>query len=459
MPSIQPRPTDGWLAIAIDDGNELASSLYTMMIAGEDGPVTSVVSAPRPPRPRHSRRTHRHHFRSFWVVGYVFAVTIAFASAPAPLYALYAQRDGYGSLAITVIFGAYAVGVVVALFLAGHISDRFGRRRILAPAILMNVLAGLMFLVWNDLAGLLLARFVSGLGIGMLTATATAHMAELFRRSGRSGSRLPAVVATVANIGGIGIGPLVAGLLADFSPEPLIAPYLVFLFLMVTGSLVIVAVPETVDREDGAWRYRPQRVVVPRAARASYSTAVLTAFVGFSFFGFFTSLAPSLIRGELGLESLTLAGAVSFLVFGAAALFQIVTSRWRTTHQFAIALPSLAVGVTLVVSAVVVSSFALLVVGGLVTGIGSGVLFKAAVGIVLHIAPPDTMGEALAGLYLGGYLGLCVPVVFLGGLLQVLPTTPSVITFGAAMLVLVATITVFVTRQVARRAPGFTVSA
>ncbi|MFD0660580.1 MFS transporter [Thermocatellispora tengchongensis] len=184
----------------------------------------------------------RHHARGFWIIGYTFAVTMAFAGAPVPLFVIYQEREGFGTVAATIVFAAYAFGVIASLFLAGHLSDRFGRLRMIAPAVLLNVLAGLIFLTSTDLGMLIVARVLSGLGVGMLTATATAHMTELHgtarpamgRPAGhtsamaRPAGRAPATgrpagraetMSTAANIGGIGAGMLVAGMLADVTPR------------------------------------------------------------------------------------------------------------------------------------------------------------------------------------------------------------------------------------------------
>ena len=48
---------------------------------------------------------------------------------PTPLYALYQARDGFSEFMVTVIYAAYAIGVIGALALAGHLSDWYGRRR------------------------------------------------------------------------------------------------------------------------------------------------------------------------------------------------------------------------------------------------------------------------------------------------------------------------------------------
>ncbi|WP_035743360.1 MFS transporter [Arthrobacter sp. MA-N2] len=416
--------------------------------------MTHTLSSPSFRTDAPHRANRRRHRRGFWIVTFVFMITMAFAAAPAPLYVLYQQRGGFSAFMITIIFAAYAAGVVASLFLAGHISDRFGRRRVIAPAVLLNVVAALIFLVWPELPGLLLARFISGLGIGMLTATATAHMTELHReaRPG-TGSRRAEVISTAANIGGLGLGPLITGFLAEYVPMPLYTPYVVFAFLLLAGLLLIVTVPETVNNVDETWVYRPQRVVVPRAARGQYVAAAMMAFVGFAMFGFFTSLAPSFVARQLGMTSHVLAGAVAFVVFASSAAFQVLSSRWGRTAQFVIGLILLATGLSLVTVSIAASSLPLLITGGLVAGAGVGVTFKSAIGTVIAISAPETRGEALAGLFLVGYLGMAVPVVLLGLMLQTTPLVPAVVMFGAVMLALIVITAVTLARAYGRDRP------
>src|SRR5690606_29214488 len=180
----------------------------------------------------------RSHDRGFWIVAFTFAVTMAFSAAPAPLYVLYQAEQGFGPFTVTVVFATYAVGVLASLVLAGHVSDWVGRRRMLVPAVLVDAPAATIYLEWTALPALLVARFVSGISIGMLTATATAHLAELHMAARPGAARTRAdVVATAANLGGIGLGPLVAGLLAQYAGAPLHLPYLVFEVLMLVAAL------------------------------------------------------------------------------------------------------------------------------------------------------------------------------------------------------------------------------
>ncbi|UZX03414.1 hypothetical protein F8G81_12925 [Arthrobacter sp. CDRTa11] len=92
----------------------------------------------------------------------------------------------------------------------------------------------------------------------MLTATATAHLTELYSRARpRWGPRRAEVVSTAADIGGLGLGPLASGVLAEYVPSPLFTPYFVFALLLVIGALLLLAVPETVQAPVGPWVYRP----------------------------------------------------------------------------------------------------------------------------------------------------------------------------------------------------------
>jgi MFS family permease len=380
------------------------------------------------------RLPHRH---GFWAVAFAFIVVMGFSALPTPLYTLYAARDGFGSLTITLVFAAYAFGVIASLFLAGHLSDRYGRRRLLLPALALSALSAVLFLVWRDLSGLLVARVVSGLGVGLVTATAMAWLAELHshHRPAAAGRRAE-VVAVAANLGGIGAGPLAAGVLAQWVGAPLTVPFAVFLVLLAAAALLVALTPET--RETGATQtpYRPQRVSVPAHARGAFFGASGAAFAGFAAFGLFTSLAPQFLAGVFGDRSRALAGAAAFLVFAAAAAAQVVLAAWSRRRLIQLGAAGMLTGAALLVIAVWLASpsLALFLIGGAVLGAGAGSLFKGSVMTVAAIADDDHRAEALAGLFLAGYAGLAVPVIGLGGLTQVVAPRVALLLFAGALV-------------------------
>jgi MFS family permease len=119
----------------------------------------TTTTAPLPTRTVNSSRAA--HGVGFWAIAYAFLIVMAYNAVPAPLYGIYQQRDGFSSFTITVIFAAYAVGVVISLFTVGHLSDWHGRRRLFAPALALCMVSAVVFLLWRDLPGLLACSAVS----------------------------------------------------------------------------------------------------------------------------------------------------------------------------------------------------------------------------------------------------------------------------------------------------------
>ena len=90
-----------------------------------------------------SRRT------GFWAIAFSFLAVAAFSTAPSSLYGLYEQQEHLSSLTITIVYAVYALGIVVSLLLAGHVSDWYGRRAVLLPALAVAVVAAVIFLTWR----------------------------------------------------------------------------------------------------------------------------------------------------------------------------------------------------------------------------------------------------------------------------------------------------------------------
>ncbi|WP_233551083.1 MFS transporter [Amnibacterium setariae] len=377
------------------------------------------------------------HGAAFWTTAAVFLAAMAFTTIPTPLYALYQQRDGFPTWVVTVVFAAYAAGVALSLYLVGHVSDWVGRKPPALFALGLEVVASVLFLLLPTVPVLLVARFLTGLGVGALTAAATAHLGELWRGAGgprRPG--VPAVVATIANIGGLGLGPLVGGLLAEYAPAPLVTPYVVALVVLVLAAVAVLVAPETVERSSRAWR--PQRLTVPAEGRGVFSAAGAGVFAAFAIFGLFTSLAPSFLAGEFQQPSRLVAGVVPFAVFAVAALGQVFFTPVAVRVQLVVATVAMVVGLAGLAAGALVTAEWLFVAGGLVAGLGVGLLFRASLGIATGLVPAPQRGEVLAAMFLIAYVGLTVPVLLVGAALAFLPAVPVLVVFSAAIAVLAA---------------------
>jgi MFS family permease len=401
---------------------------------------SSPISIGSTPAPDPARATARHEV-GFWLIAAAFLAAMAFSTVPAPLYPIYQRRDGFSTFTITIIFAVYAVGVIVSLLLAGHISDWVGRKRILLPALGLEVLAAILFLVWPALPGLIVARLVTGLGVGMITATATAQLAELHAASRpEAGRGRFEVVSTAVNIGGLGVGTLIAGALAQFVTAPLRTPYLVFIVLLLLSMAAVASAPETTVAPERRPAYRPQRIRVVPGERIGYLAATGAAFTAFSVLGVFTSVAPGFVAGTLHHPGRLLAGTIVFVVFGASALAQTATNRTTLTQRSAIGLLGEALGLVVLAFGVHDANLAAFLIGGAIAGAGAGVLFKSAIGTIVAMSAPSVRGEALAGLFLIGYVGLALPALGLGIASRYISEVTAMLWFTAILLVLLGVV-------------------
>jgi MFS family permease len=389
--------------------------------------------------PHTTQALPRRHGVGLWSVAFAFLTVLAFSTVPTPLYAIYQERDGFSTFMITVVYAAYAVGVVLALFFAGHVSDWLGRRRTLVPAMFLTIVSAIVFLTWPELPGLLVARVLNGLSVGVVTATATAYVSELYAGHRPDASPKHAqIIATSANLGGLGLGPIVAGVLAQFVRSPLTVPFIIFAGLLAVATIAVGIAPETVTAPTPRPAYRPQRVAVPVEARAKFLGAGVAGFVSYAAFGLFASLAPTFLAGTLHDSSHLLAGVPTFAAFAGAVAAQFATWTWDLRRLLKAGMSTLAAGIVLVLIAAWVPSLALFLIGGVISGAGGGLLFKGGVLTAGSLTSAATRAEIIAGFFLASYIGISVPVVGLGILVQVVALKVALLVFVAALLIGIA---------------------
>ena len=73
------------------------------------------------------------------------------STARSALYRLYAQHDRFSSFTITIVYAVYVVGIVVSLIFAGHISDWYGRRVVLAAALTVAIGSAIPFVPTGEM--------------------------------------------------------------------------------------------------------------------------------------------------------------------------------------------------------------------------------------------------------------------------------------------------------------------
>jgi MFS family permease len=372
----------------------------------------------------------------FWAATYAFWATMVGTTLPTPLYVLYRQRFGFSELVITVIFATYAAGVIAALVLFGRMSDVVGRRPVLILGLSMAAASAVVFLLAQGLAPLLVARFLSGLSAGIFTGTATATLVDLAGPEARGRATL---VAAMANMGGLGCGPLLAGILAQLAPAPLRLSYWLDLVLLVPAFAGIALMPETVTPQGGR-KLRLQGLSVPREARAAFIPAALAGFAGFAVMGLTTAVSPAFLGQVAGVSSDIVVGAVVFGVFAASLLGQLLLGLMPVRTGMRAGCAGLIVGMAVLAAGLASSSLALLVCGALVAGVGQGLSFRAALTAVNEASPEDRRAEVASSFFVVAYMAISIPVIGEGVLAQAAGLRAGGIVFAGLVALLAAVV-------------------
>ncbi|MFD6159429.1 MFS transporter [Nocardia sp. NPDC060256] len=386
----------------------------------------------------------RRHNTGFWLVTAAFCAAMAFSTVPTPLYPLYARQLGLSPLTLTIVFAVYGVGVIVSLCTVGHVSDWIGRRRVLTLALGTEVLAAVVFILPPQLPLLIAGRLITGLGVGAITATATAYLHELHVVARpRDGVKRFEIASPAANIGGLGVGALVAGVLAEWAPWPLRTSYLAFAVFMILVIAVLARfVPETVSVPRSLRpTYRPQRVSIV-GAKLGWGVAAGSTFAAFGAFGLFASLAPVFLAGTLGQTSRVLAGGVVFLVFASAPVAQHLAMALPVLTRLVTGLIGAVAGLGLLVAAMLAGNLPLFLAAGVGSGAGAGVLIQSAVARTVRTAAAANRGEAIAGLFVLGNAGLILPVVGMGVATQFVDTRIAMTGFAGVLIALLVCLAV-----------------
>jgi predicted MFS family arabinose efflux permease len=346
----------------------------------------------------------------FTLAAVVLTAMMLGGTLPIPLYVLYEPKMGFGPLGVTVVFASYVAGTLVALLGFGDLSDHFGRKRVLGIAIAAAAVSTAIFLSATSIGELIVARVISGLAAGFATGTVTAALAELHPRGDR---RRAAVVASGANLTGLGLGPLVAGLFAQYLPDPTRTVFWAYLGVIALVLAALPAIPETVLDPDRAFRVR-LRIGVPASMRMVMLGAGLGIFAAFTLLGVFSSLMPSFVRGVLGISNLAVIGATAFLIFLTAAFSQAVSARLSSRRSVIAGLPLLLAGLAALEISLFVKATWLFLIGTVAGGIATGLIFRGGLSEINAQAAASSRAEAVSTFFAAAYLGLGLPVVLIG---------------------------------------------
>lgn len=361
----------------------------------------------------------------------IWAALVLFAigtSLITPLIPIYKDSLGFGDTVVTLFLVCYVAALVPSMLTLGQLSDRIGRKVVLIGALVTLAVAQVYLATEPPLSGLLVSRGIQGLATGAFFGTCTAFLvdaAPVARRAWVS------VLASISVRGGLGLGPGLGGVLAEYFPSPLRTPFIVHLVMIAVAIGIVVFLPETVTRRRVG--RMTLRLEVPRADRAVFWRVLVPSGMLFSLFdGVCLSLVPVFAVRELGVTNYALVGAAGFLVLVSGAVSQVL---FRALAPAAAIVRGLVVACVAFVGVIVgapLGSAGLLLGAVAVTGAACGLVFKGGVDLCTRIAPPSDRGKLISSYYVACYLGgFSIPLLVIGILADLIGLTGALIVLSA----------------------------
>ncbi|WP_282398190.1 MFS transporter [Pseudomonas sp. PS01298] len=354
---------------------------------------------------------------------------LAASSAPTPLYHLYQEGLHFSAGMLTLIFGVYALSLLAALLTVGSLSDYLGRKPVIFAALTLDMLAMLLFINEDSVAWLIAARTLQGFATGMATAVLGAALLDTDRQQGP-------LVNSVAPLLGMACGAMGSSLLVEFAPLPTQLIYWTLLALMLLQAVYVWRLPESVSRIPGALAsLRPTLHVPPQARRALWLSLPVDVAV-WAMGGFYLSLAPSLVRAATGSTSNLIGGGLVAVLTLSGALM-IFTLRNRPADKvLRLGAGLLAIGVTLILTAVHSASLPLFFIATLIAGSGFGAGFLGALRSVVPLALPHERAGLMSAFYVLSYLAFCLPSLLAGNLIRSFGLIATTDGYGAILILL-----------------------
>jgi len=379
--------------------------------------------------------------QAFFLLASITISFLAGSSAPTPLYATYQSAWGFSPIVVTVIFGIYAVAVLVALLFAGRLSDHLGRRPVLLVAIAAQALTMLLFATAGSVTQLLVARVLQGLAAGAAVAAVGAGMLDLDRNRGT-------VANAVAPAFGTATGGILAGLMVQYLPAPTHTIYAFLAGVLILQGIGVALMAETISPQPGALASLKPRFKLPEATRRPLLLAVPILVASWALAGFYGSLGPMLVRGMLGSNSPLLGGLALFALASSAGVAVLLLQHRAPRAMMSVGALALIAGVGISIASLPAHAIAVFFLGTMIAGVGFGAGFQGGVRTILPFAEPHERAGVLSLIFIVSYLAMGLPAVIAGVFVarhgDILATAQG---FGAVVIALAALALVGSTRR------------
>lgn len=353
------------------------------------------------------------------------------ATIPTSLYGLYRIDFALSPIEITLIYAAYSIGVVPTLFFFGPLGDVLGRKPLLLTAVSAGIIGTVTLGFAPSFDWLIIGRLTQGIGIGATLGNATAALVEFEPHGNKQHA---SQIAGMTQLGGLALGPLTAGIMAEYLFAPTLLVYILELFLLIIVFIFLFTLEGSGSKPESGL-FRLNKPTVPNAKWSFISASLASALV-LAMSGLYFSLAPTYAQIILHTGNIALAGAISsIMVFTSVIIEKILWNRHPVLLEIG-GLIALIIGLSQILLTSIYPSLVILLTAAIFSGIGFGTVYMGAIGVINRIAPSDKRGDVTSSFYAITYTALGIPIIGLGFIAQYFNLFAAVQIFAVAIIII-----------------------
>ncbi|MGS0706847.1 MFS transporter [Acinetobacter sp. ANC 3781] len=354
--------------------------------------------------------TTQQSWRPFLMVSLALCIGTIGTALASPLYPIYQELWHLLPSHITYIFVAYMFGCLATLLFLGRTSNSFGFLRTLQIGIVFVILGLALSSVASNALWLGLGRFIIGIASGLISTSAMLGLITTIPDSHKQNAPQLSSIITVI---GFGLGPFIGGLIAQFSSQPLVTPYLPVIVAAVLCffGLFLVKVRQFKAQP---FSIAPHLEMPAVQHQALFFIAGFTAFSAFGAFSLFASLSPSFVKNLIPWHGPLVSGSAIASILMVSAIVQFLAKNLPAGKSLNLGLITLVLSFILLGLCMSMQWSILFFISDILVGVGHGFGLMGAFGLIHQMTTTDNRAAVMSTYLFIGYLGTIIPIIAVG---------------------------------------------
>ena len=345
---------------------------------------------PRETDSHQKKQQNLYQDRNLQIIFGISLIAVLGVGSITPAFPQLAEALNVAPQNIGLLVTAFTFPTVILGPIIGILADRFGRKKIIVPSLILFGIAGTACAFARDFNLLLLLRFIQGIGAASLLSLSVTLIGDLY-----AGERRPAAMGYNASVSSIGTAsyPTIGGALATMGWY---YPFMLPIVAIPVGLLVLFFLKNPEPKGERNLKEYLLNALASLKNRQLFGLFIASAANFFLLYGAYVTYLPLLIRTSFKVSPFTiglLLSSISVSVAFTSSQLGRLTKRFSETILIRASFVFYAVALLIVPF---IPNLWLLLIPTTIFGIGLGIGFPSIQTLLAALAPREYLATVIA---------------------------------------------------------------